>query len=236
MYIRPDVDLALLEIKGEQETIDFFSNESFNENRKGGERDGKRSKRSWGLEFAAELPALHESVHVVGFPTGGNTICITEGVVSRVDFIGFGKTGSMLAIQIDAAINPGNSGGPAFNSKGQVTGIAFSSKPAKKDRPLNNIGYLIPSSVVKNFLGRCNGIDGTYMLSPSIPYRFHSLENKSLRLAHKVPDSVHGVLVTSVCETMKGVLQRGDVLTEIDEKKVRSTRLYSDIILFLWRV
>ena len=68
-------------------------------------------KLSRGLEFAAELPALHESVHVVGFPTGGTSICVTEGVVSRIDFIGFGKAGTMLSIQIDAAINPGNSGG-----------------------------------------------------------------------------------------------------------------------------
>ena len=69
--------------------------------------NNKRPKRSLGLEFAEGLPALQESVHVVGFPTGGKTICITEGVVSRIDFISF-SAGSMLAIQIDAAINPGN--------------------------------------------------------------------------------------------------------------------------------
>lgn len=125
----------------------------------------------------------------------------------------------MLTIQIDAAINPGNSGGPAFNSKGQVTGIAFSSKSMKKDRPLNNIGYLIPASIVKNFLGRCNE-DKTYTLSPSIPYCWHSLENKSLRMANSVPDSIHGVLVTRVCETIEGVLSIGDVLTAIDGKSV----------------
>ena len=97
--------------------------------------------------------------------------------------------------------------------------VALSSKNVKKDRPLNNIGYLIPISIVKSFLHRC-GPDGVYTLSPSIPYRCHPMENKSLRLAHKVPDSVHGVLLTRVCETMNGVLQLGDVLTKIDDKDV----------------
>ena len=69
------------------------------------------------MTFATELPALQEAVHVVGFPTGGKTICVTEGVVSRIDM-----QSESLCIQVDSAINPGNSGGPAFNSKGEVTG------------------------------------------------------------------------------------------------------------------
>jgi len=226
VFYAPDVDLALLEIKGEEESNDFFSHRSTATTpatknghvRNDDHCNAKRYKKSFGLEFAEDLPALQESVHVVGFPTGGKTICITEGVVSRIDFLSF-SMGSMLAIQIDAAINPGNSGGPAFNAAGQVTGVAFSSKPVKKDRPLNNIGYLIPISIVREFLIRC-GADGIYRLSPSIPYRCHTLENKSLRLAHKIPDSIHGVLLTRVCETMDKILKIGDVLTKVDGKDV----------------
>lgn len=111
VHYAPDVDLALLEIRGEQEKLDFFSGNSDKgvktESENGGEREKKRPKRTLGLEFADELPSLHQSVHVVGFPTGGNTICVTEGVVSRIDFISFGWSGMMLTIQIDAAINPG---------------------------------------------------------------------------------------------------------------------------------
>ena len=68
-------------------------------------------------------------------------------------------------------------------------------------------------------MGRC-GADGTYTLSPSMPYRWHRLENKSLRLAHAVPESVHGVLVTSASDTLQGALQKGDVLTKIDGKEL----------------
>ena len=110
----------------------------------------------------------------------------------------------------------GNSGGPAFNAKGQVTGVAFCKNNKVKT---DNIGYLIPADVVRAFLGRVSQ-DGIYTLSPSIPYRWHSLENKSLRLYHKVPENVHGVLLVSVCESVGDSLQEGDVLTKIDGKPV----------------
>lgn len=202
----PDVDLALLELKGSPEDKkEFF----------GDPAEGN----SLALELADELPALQESVHVVGFPTGGTTICITEGVVSRIDLVSASAFNNLLAIQIDAAINPGNSGGPAFDKNGKVTGVAFFKNTSKKT---DNVGYLIPADVVRTFLGRCQ-LDletktSTYTLSPSLPYDWHPLENASLRLAHKVPSSVHGVLVTSVSDTLHGTLRKGDVLTHIDGK------------------
>ena len=156
-----------------------------------------------------------------GFPTGGSTICITEGVVSRIDLVSASAFNNLLAIQIDAAINPGNSGGPAFDKDGKVTGVAFFKNTSKKT---DNVGYLIPADVVRTFLGRCQ-LDreteqSTYTLSPSVPYDWHPLENNSLRLAHKVPPSVHGVLLTSVSNTLGGILLPGDVLTHIDGKEV----------------
>jgi S1-C subfamily serine protease len=36
-------------------------------------------------EWEEDLPTLQSSVHVVGFPMGGSTICVTQGVVSRID-------------------------------------------------------------------------------------------------------------------------------------------------------
>ena len=116
----PDVDLALLEILGESEKEDFFGRSSNNNTGAETDADGtiaKRRRATKSLEFATELPDLQETVHVVGFPTGGRTICVTEGVVSRIDLYN-----RIVAIQVDSAINAGNSGGPAFNSKGQVTG------------------------------------------------------------------------------------------------------------------
>ena len=86
----PDCDLALLEIVGEKEREQFFGSDNSN---------------NLALEFAEQLPALRENVHVVGYPTGGTTICITEGIVSRIDLISASAFNNLLAIQIDAAIN-----------------------------------------------------------------------------------------------------------------------------------
>lgn len=81
---------------------------------------------------------------MLGYPTGGDTISVTRGVVSRIepqryahgiilvlrpkmseflmrDF--FAASGHLLAVQIDAAINPGNSGGPVL--KGDKVTIEF---------------------------------------------------------------------------------------------------------------
>jgi len=68
LYFAPDFDLALLKIKGEQEEVDFFS-ENGRESEYG-EPQPKRKKILEGLQFATDLPALHESVHVVGVSSG----------------------------------------------------------------------------------------------------------------------------------------------------------------------
>jgi hypothetical protein len=65
------------------------------------------------------VPAMQSEVKVVGFPTGGDNVCVTAGVVSRIDRQQYshGRT-SLLAIQVDAAINSGNSGGARWGGDG----------------------------------------------------------------------------------------------------------------------
>lgn len=196
----PDVDLAVLEI--EESVSDEF----------------------WAAIGAAppvalseSLPALQETVRALGFPTGGRTICVTEGVVSRVDSIELTPPAdTTLVIQIDAAINPGNSGGPVFDARGHIAGVAF----CKDVRATtDNIGYVIPAEVVRTFMQRCDEEKG-YILSPSVPYRWHKLENQSLRAAHGVPDGVSGILLTSVAPAVSSALHSGDVLTMIDGRQI----------------
>ena len=53
---------------------------------------------------------------MLGYPTGGTNLCVTQGVVSRVGMTPYAHVGTnLLAVQIDAAINPGNSGGEVMH-------------------------------------------------------------------------------------------------------------------------
>ena len=61
---------------------------------------------------ASMLPEIKDAVMAYGFPTGGTSLSITKGIVSRIEFVPYNFPTSGLRIQIDAAINPGNSGGP----------------------------------------------------------------------------------------------------------------------------
>ena len=61
---------------------------------------------------------------------------------------GEGRGERLLVVQIDAGVNSGTSGGPALDERGRVAGVAFSSYAGSAD----NIGYLVPASVVEAFL------------------------------------------------------------------------------------
>ncbi|XLU81724.1 hypothetical protein S245_005144, partial [Arachis hypogaea] len=114
---------------------------------------------------------LQDSVTVVGYPLGGDTISVTKGVVSRIECSVIEKTcnrvtsyahgsSDLLGIQIDAAINPSNSGGPAFNDQGECIGVAFQSiellrglmAPTSSDI-LCDIGCIIGSKIRPNSNG-----------------------------------------------------------------------------------
>ena len=56
------------------------------------------------MEFG-DIPQLEEDVVVVGFPTGGDNVSVTRGVVSRVDIQRYNHSGAhLLAIQVNVFI------------------------------------------------------------------------------------------------------------------------------------
>ncbi|CAJ2629198.1 protease Do-like 2, chloroplastic [Trifolium pratense] len=164
------------------------------------------------------LPNLQDSVTVVGYPLGGDTISVTKGVVSRVEVCSYAHGSSdLLGIQIDAAINPGNSGGPAFNDQGKCIGVAFQ---ALKAEDVENIGYVIPTTVVSHFLTDYEK-NGKYSGFPCLGVLIQKLENPALRACLKI-QSNEGVLVRRVEPTSdaKNVLKEGDVIVSFDDLRV----------------
>jgi S1-C subfamily serine protease len=165
----------------------------------------------------AELPGINTTVSTYGFPMGGKHISVTEGVVSRVQMEAYAHTGadSHLVIQTDAAINPGNSGGPVMQG-GKVVGVAFQGL-----RQAENIGYMIPTTVIRHFLADIN--DGTYDGFGSLGVMLYpGLHNASYKDYLKVPSGQEGIVVieTVMHSSVELILQRGDVLVQIDDYKI----------------
>lgn len=158
------------------------------------------------------IPRINSTVQTCGFPLGGRQLSITEGVVSRVETGVYSHTqaDTHVIVQTDAAINPGNSGGPVLQN-GKVVGVAFQGLQSA-----DNIGYMIPTTVINHFLTDVK--DGTYdgFGSAGID-AFEGLHNPAYKAYLKVPDTVQGVVVTEVtrASTAEGILQKGDVLTRI---------------------
>lgn len=165
----------------------------------------------------AELPGINTTVSTYGFPVGGRYISVTEGVVSRIQMDVYAHTGadSHLVIQTDAAINPGNSGGPVMQ-KGKVVGVAFQGL-----RQAENIGYMIPTTVIRHFLTDIN--DGIYDGFGSLGVMlYQGLHNPSYKDYLKVPQNQEGIVVieTVMHSSVETILQRGDVLVQIDDYKI----------------
>ncbi|XP_072994722.1 protease Do-like 9 isoform X2 [Typha latifolia] len=166
------------------------------------------------VEFGS-LPALQDAVTVVGYPTGGDTISVTSGIVSRMEVLSYahGST-ELLGLQIDAAINSGNSGGPAFNDKGKCVGIAFQ---ALKQDDVENIGYVIPTPVIMHFIHDYEK-SGEFTGFPVIGIEWQKMENSDLRKAMGMKQDQKGVRVRRVEPTApeSAFLKPSDIILSFD--------------------
>ena len=165
-----------------------------------------------------ELPSRNTKVAVYGFPMGGNELCITAGIVSRIEVRPYTHSQRhLLALQTDAAINPGNSGGPVFMND-ELIGIAFQSY---KQKDLEKAGYVVPISIIRHLFEDLE--DGEITGVPDLGIYWQKIENESLR-DYAGLGTRTGVLVTRVVHgsSADGVLAEGDVLTAIDGTPVAS--------------
>ncbi|MFC0134783.1 S1C family serine protease [Massilia eurypsychrophila] len=159
---------------------------------------------------ASLLPDVREAVLAYGYPTGGTSLSITKGIVSRIEFVPYGFGSAGLRIQIDAAINPGNSGGPVIAGD-KMVGLAFS-----KATNAQNIGYIIPNEEVEVFLKDVS--DGKYDGKIGLYDDVQTLENASLRQFLQLEKGVEGVVVQRPYVSDAAYpLKEWDVITRIGE-------------------
>ena len=161
-----------------------------------------------------ELPETQSEVVVYGFPIGGDSLSITKGVLSRLEHQYYSHSSyNLLAGQIDASINPGNSGGPVLVD-GKVAGVVM-----QVQTNAENIGYMIPVSVVKHFLKDIE--DGKYDGFPSDGLSVQPMENDDFKKKYGMTETQTGVLVRDVLPGMpENLFKKGDVLLKVDGHEI----------------
>lgn len=188
--ISPGIDLAVLKLDDES----FFDSHA-------------------PLERANTLPEIKDAVLAYGYPTGGTSLSITKGIVSRIEFSTYSFPTAGLRVQIDAAINPGNSGGPAVAGD-KMIGLAFATL-----NNAQNIGYIIPNQEIELFLGSL--AKGEVGHKPMLRDEFQILENPTLRAFLKLEKSVKGLVVHRAADTDPAYpLKKWDVVTHINDTPI----------------
>ena len=91
---------------------------------------------------------LGQQAVVLGYPLGAETLNITSGFVSAMEF---DEGRNVNWVQTDSAVNPGNSGGPLLNLQGQVVGVVSSKFVAIS---IEGVAFAISANTVELYLDR----------------------------------------------------------------------------------
>jgi S1-C subfamily serine protease len=159
------------------------------------------------------LPKIKNTVNAYGFPVGGEQLSVTEGIISRVEYVSYADTEIGMRIQVDAALNPGNSGGPAVVN-GKIVGLVFS-VIANAD----NIGYLIPVEEIRMFLHDIE--DGKYEGKPKLLDNMQTVENKALREKLGLDPATGGLMITRPLASDESYpFKEWDVITHIGDQPI----------------
>lgn len=150
---------------------------------------------------------------------------VTTGVISALDREvtlqdeSAGSTTTNALIQTDAAINPGNSGGALLNLQGEVIGI---NSAKYSDTAVEGMGYAIPIATAKPIIDdliqreTVDEAESAYLGIAGADI------TEDVSKTYNMP---RGIYVTKVVENSaadEAGIQKGDILTAFDGKKVSS--------------
>jgi len=167
-----------------------------------------------------------EWVIAIGNPFGLSE-SITVGIVSAKGRSGIGLADYEDFIQTDAAINPGNSGGPLLNIEGRVIGINSAIYSASGGNL--GIGFAVPINmavaIYRQILQTGTVIRG---------YLGVTIQDMTSDLAKSFGlEKEEGILISEVVTNSpadQAGLQSGDVILELDGKKVESVSSFRNTI------
>ncbi|MFO1116719.1 MAG: trypsin-like peptidase domain-containing protein [Beijerinckiaceae bacterium] len=176
---------------------------------------------------ASEDLSLGDDIIVIGNPFGLGTT-VTSGILSAMNRdLGFSMFDSFL--QTDAPINHGNSGGPIFNMKGKVIGVstAYYTGGNAKGGSIG-LGFAIPSEQAQEIIALLRkygylklgwlGVEGATLTPEMVNATGVKLEGGAI-----VADVTAG-------SPADGLLQAGDIITEVDGDKLEDMRMLRRVV------
>ena len=99
------------------------------------------------LEYSSQADVkLGESVVTLGFPLGVDSLRVSQGIISGLQF---SSSNDRQEIQTDAAINPGNSGGPLLLMDGTIAGIStYHIRESRSGAAVEGFGFAVSSATI----------------------------------------------------------------------------------------
>jgi serine protease Do len=180
---------------------------------------------------AQDLPAITicdsdklevgDIVLAIGNPFGvGQTV--TKGIVSALGRTSLGINEYEDFIQTDAAINQGNSGGALVDARGRLAGIntvIFSGTGG-----FQGVGFAVPSNLARSVMERL--IKFGKVMRGYIGVMLQSEITSDMAERYSLPDR-NGAMVRQISPNTPAAttgLQKGDVIREVDGKKIADSR------------
>lgn len=157
-------------------------------------------------------------VIAIGNPYGlGHTV--TSGIVSALGRTGISRDGYEDFIQTDASINPGNSGGALVNMRGELIGI--NSVIISRSGGNVGIGFAVPTEIASSIMGQI--LDFGEIRRGLLGVNIQSIDPEAAKTLGL--DVEGGALITRVfpdSAAENAGLQVGDIVTEVNNKKISS--------------
>jgi serine protease Do len=180
------------------------------------------------LEFDTKPANVGQSVIAIGNALGEFRNTVSVGVVSGLSRSIVAADGSGQpekldeVIQTDAAINPGNSGGPLLGLNGRVIGVNVAVALGSQ-----NVGFALPATSVANAVEQVkNGgkISRAFLGVRYVVVTPAVKESNKLSVDYGVlvvrGDSQNDLAITPGSPADKAGLKEGDVILEVDGKKL----------------
>ena len=159
-----------------------------------------------------------DDVVAIGNPLGELTFSLTAGTISaKGREVTFSNGVTMDLLQTDCAINSGNSGGALFNMYGEVIGVTNAKYSSSgSEASIDNIGFAIPLNSIRSIVESI--IEKGYISKPYLGVSVSDVGENYLIYGLPAGAAVQGVTADSPAE--KAGLQKGDIVTKIDDADI----------------